>query len=182
MNLRIRVKLWRRRKKSLIRKNYVFKDFGGGLIFNKELVKYFEPVVLCRGYAACSIRGDGYIRNLGYYIKKDDFVCMDKEPLNKENFVLTYKKNLSNLYDSIFRKIDVFDTEEEESFLSFAFIMTESPEKPRYLSYRLYKGGVFEISEKGELKEVGRQALEKAVGCEIKYLAESVEKSDERNT
>ncbi len=159
-------------EKSLESKNYVFKDFSGELIFNRELVKYFEPVVNCRFYIACIVKNKEYSKRLGFYITDSSFVCFEKDNFNKDNYVLTYGQKIKNIEEEILREADSF-LADKKSYgtisLVFKSLLDES-EKPKILIFGFSDGNISSIDTYGKIKTLIREEMERAINFEITEL------------
>ncbi len=87
-------------KESLIRKNYVFRNFSGELVLNKEFVNFFKPFVSPEGMIACRKFIGGTEINFMFFTKNKEWLCVENYILIDDSYILTYSNEYALIIDS----------------------------------------------------------------------------------
>lgn len=76
-------------KRSLVNKNYVFRDFSGNLILGEELRKLLLPFAAPEKIIALRRKNNGFDVTAVRYIRGGDFVKAEPEPHRDDSFIFT---------------------------------------------------------------------------------------------
>jgi len=111
-------------KKSLIEKNYVFKNFNGELVLNREFVNYFKPFVSPNGLIACRKFIGENENNFLFFTKNKKWLCMENYIINSDNYILTYSDEYSFIQGALEEILQMGETDEDAD--SFRLVLTVS--------------------------------------------------------
>lgn len=138
-------------EKSLLEKNYVFRNFDGELVLNKEFVKYFQPLILPLGLIACRRIIEGTETNFIFFTRYKEWLCMEKDDNSGDNYILTYNSEYKSIRKSLEDIIQIVETKNDKLFSKF--IMNAN-------QYRMLNDLAYKKDEKGMisiLKEIGAE-------------------------
>jgi len=91
----------KRAEKSLIEKNYVFNDFFGNFVLNKEIAEYFRSVASPESIIVCTKCINGYEYKLMFFIKNKTYIAVETDSSNKENYILTYISDCKKIFNDM---------------------------------------------------------------------------------
>ena len=86
---------------SLIKKNYVFKDFSGNYILNEEISDYFYPFTFAEKIISFRKKQKDSDRNIVFYISDRKYVIVEQDQGNPDNYIFQLCNELNVLYDDI---------------------------------------------------------------------------------
>jgi len=110
--------------KSLIEKNYVFKNFNGELVLNKEFVNYFKPFVSPSGIISCRRFIDNVENNFIFFTKNRNWLCMENDIFNNGNYILTYSDEYNSVKYSLEEIVQTNKNDEDTS--AFRFVISSA--------------------------------------------------------
>lgn len=112
-------------KKSLIEKNYVFRDFNGEFVLNKEFITYFKALVSPEGFIACRKSKRDLECNFLFFTKNNAWLCVENDISNNDNYILTYSDDYTSVAETL-KEISDMGLDNKEKFSRFKFVMNET--------------------------------------------------------
>ncbi len=126
--------------KSLVDKNYVFRNFNGKFVLNKEFINYFKPFVSPEGFIACKKLKNSFDSNYLFFTKNKVWLCIESDIFNRDNYILTYNDDYVSVADSL-KELSDLDMNEEKTH-PFKFVLNET-------QYRIIKDMVRKNDREG---------------------------------